>query len=125
MCHPIPTPTRRVSHTHASGPSRKRGPPKGYIDAIESRLHQLEALLGIIIASSDPRAQSLVDDLSQDTLARDIIARVDSSAFGPKGRKQAASSSREAYLADTDGSSARTKRHSSNRSALAVPPDGE
>lgn len=27
-----------------SGPSRKRGPPKGYIDAIEARLHQTEAL---------------------------------------------------------------------------------
>ncbi|KAJ6591310.1 hypothetical protein DFH09DRAFT_825847, partial [Mycena vulgaris] len=27
------------------GPSRKRGPPKGYIDAIEARLHQTEALV--------------------------------------------------------------------------------
>ncbi|KIY49708.1 hypothetical protein FISHEDRAFT_72344 [Fistulina hepatica ATCC 64428] len=35
------------------GPSRKRGPPKGYIDAIEARLHQAEALLGIILAASE------------------------------------------------------------------------
>lgn len=36
------------------GPSRKRGPPKGYIDAIESRLHQTEALVGIILALANP-----------------------------------------------------------------------
>ncbi|EJD52017.1 hypothetical protein AURDEDRAFT_158861 [Auricularia subglabra TFB-10046 SS5] len=109
------------------GPSRKRGPPKGYIDAIESRLHQLEALLGIIIASSDSRAQSLVDDLSQDTLAREIIARVDNSPFGPKGRKQVISSSRDTYMTENghDGAStSRTKRHLLSRSALAIPPDG-
>lgn len=47
------------------GPSRKRGPPKGYIDAIEARLHQTEALLGIMISSADERAQSLLKDISQ------------------------------------------------------------
>lgn len=47
------------------GPSRKRGPPKGYIDAIEARLHQTEALLGIIIAAKDTRAQSLLHDISK------------------------------------------------------------
>src|ERR1700722_9433849 len=47
------------------GPSRKRGPPKGYIDAIEARLHQTEALLGIMIATTDERAQSLLRDLSK------------------------------------------------------------
>lgn len=36
------------------GPSRKRGPPKGYIDAIESRLHQTEALVGIILSLANP-----------------------------------------------------------------------
>jgi len=47
------------------GPSRKRGPPKGYIDAIEARLHQTEALLGIIISASDERAQSLLRDIAK------------------------------------------------------------
>ncbi|KAG9074472.1 hypothetical protein FS749_013964, partial [Ceratobasidium sp. UAMH 11750] len=70
------------------GPSRKRGPPKGYIDAIEARLHQLEALLGTVIASPDPRAQSLIADLITDPLARHIIARVDESPFGSRGRDQ-------------------------------------
>ena len=57
------------------GPSRKRGPPKGYIDAIEARLHQTEAVLGIILSlagglegtrgDGDPGASSLVKDLCQ------------------------------------------------------------
>jgi hypothetical protein len=72
------------------GPSRKRGPPKGYIDAIEARLHQTEALLGILTATSDERAQSLLRDLSKDPLAREIIKRVDRSPYGSKTNKQAA-----------------------------------
>ncbi|KAE9408528.1 hypothetical protein BT96DRAFT_970469 [Gymnopus androsaceus JB14] len=68
------------------GPSRKRGPPKGYIDAIEARLHQAEALLGIMLASGDPRAETLLRDISQDPLAREIINRVDNSPYGVKGR---------------------------------------
>ncbi|PPR03375.1 hypothetical protein CVT24_012500 [Panaeolus cyanescens] len=70
------------------GPSRKRGPPKGYIDAIEARLHQTEALLGIMLATNDPRAQSLLQDISKDSLAKEIIARVDNSPYGIKGRKR-------------------------------------
>ncbi|KAH7929237.1 hypothetical protein BV22DRAFT_1029679 [Leucogyrophana mollusca] len=68
------------------GPSRKRGPPKGYIDAIEARLHQTEALLGILIASGDERARGVLGDLRKDTLAREIINRVDNSPYGAKGR---------------------------------------
>lgn len=41
------------------GPSRKRGPPKGYIDAIEARLHQTEALLGVLLAVEAERAEGL------------------------------------------------------------------
>ncbi|KAF8625103.1 hypothetical protein AX15_005575 [Amanita polypyramis BW_CC] len=70
------------------GPSRKRGPPKGYIDAIEARLHQTEALLGIIIASNDSRAQSLLRDLAKDPLAKEIISRVDNTPYGVKGRNR-------------------------------------
>jgi len=47
------------------GPSRKRGPPKGYIDAIEARLHQTEALLGIMIGSNDERARTLLEDIAK------------------------------------------------------------
>ncbi|TFK71119.1 hypothetical protein BDN72DRAFT_479127 [Pluteus cervinus] len=70
------------------GPSRKRGPPKGYIDAIEARLHQTEALIGIMLASGDERAQTLLNDIAKDPLAKEIINRVDNSPYGVKGRKR-------------------------------------
>ncbi|TFK29468.1 hypothetical protein FA15DRAFT_752599 [Coprinopsis marcescibilis] len=70
------------------GPSRKRGPPKGYIDAIEARLHQTEALVGIMLATKDPRARSLLEDMSKDPLGKEIINRVDNSPYGVKGRKR-------------------------------------
>ena len=47
------------------GPSRKRGPPKGYIDAIEARLHQTEALIGILLSSRDSRAKTLLEDMAE------------------------------------------------------------
>ncbi|KAF5369399.1 hypothetical protein D9758_002493 [Tetrapyrgos nigripes] len=113
------------------GPSRKRGPPKGYIDAIEARLHQTEALLGIVLASGDERADTLIRDLSQvrvsqilerfpsllflrrkqqrilvkDPLAREIINRVDNSPYGVKGRNggdRASGKSRYAVAAAAD-----------------------
>lgn len=87
------------------GPSRKRGPPKGYIDAIEARLHQTEALLGILLAleadcpdrTDDTDTQEAVEKsgtltsvlaaLRKDTLAKDILNRVDLSPYGVRGRK--------------------------------------
>ncbi|GAA5843186.1 hypothetical protein JCM11251_001678 [Rhodosporidiobolus azoricus] len=57
------------------GASRKRGPPKGYIEAIESRLHRMEALLGGLLGSDDPRAQTLLGELIGDTEARDVLTR--------------------------------------------------
>jgi hypothetical protein len=59
------------------GPSYKRGPPKGYIHAIEQRWHQVESLLGAILQCPDARVQEFVGDLKQDGLAREIIDRVD------------------------------------------------
>ncbi|KAG1451614.1 hypothetical protein G6F56_008042 [Rhizopus delemar] len=44
--------------------TKKRGPPKGYIEAIEGRLHRLEALLGSIVQEDDPRSQAVLDELN-------------------------------------------------------------
>ncbi|KAJ7076495.1 fungal-specific transcription factor domain-containing protein [Mycena belliarum] len=77
------------------GPSRKRGPPKGYIDAIEARLHQTEALVGILLSAAggreggDQRADGLMKDLRDDPLARAILARIEASPYGPLGRAAA------------------------------------
>ncbi|KAF9055831.1 fungal-specific transcription factor domain-containing protein [Panaeolus papilionaceus] len=82
------------------GPSYKRGPPKGYIHAIEQRWHQVEALLGSILQCPDPRVQSIVSDLRQDDLAREILGRVDSGPYGPSRRRsQPADTTKEDFFA--------------------------
>jgi hypothetical protein len=68
------------------------GPPKGYIDAIESRLHQLEAIVGALLlaAPMDARASTLLDDLrAVDEMTRDVIDRVNSGPFGSLTRRVA------------------------------------
>lgn len=100
------------------GPSHKRGPPKGYIHAIEQRWHQVEALLGAIIQCSDPRVQTLVSDLRQDDLAREIIHRVDMGPYGPSGRRsQPEGATKEDFFASilkssATGDSTRSRRQS-------------
>lgn len=69
------------------GPSYKRGPPKGYIHAIEQRWHQVESLLGAILQCPDFRVQAIVSELRQDDLAREILERVDLGPYGPSGRR--------------------------------------
>lgn len=64
-----------------TGPSYKRGPPKGYIQAIEQRWQQVESLLGALLACPDRRVQDLLADIRQDELARDILNRVDTGPF--------------------------------------------
>ncbi|KZS87499.1 hypothetical protein SISNIDRAFT_460793 [Sistotremastrum niveocremeum HHB9708] len=98
----------------SAGPTRKRGPPKGFVDTppphpfvessfatsrylhtVERRLHEVQAVLGIILAHPGPQVQSLISELCRDDYAATIIARVNQSAFGPAGRKPDASPSPE------------------------------
>ncbi|KAI3622119.1 hypothetical protein WG66_015820 [Moniliophthora roreri] len=82
------------------GPSYKRGPPKGYIRAIEQRWHQVESLLGVILQCPDPRVRSVVSDLRQDELAREILQRVDTGPYGPSGRRfQSQGATKEDFFA--------------------------
>ncbi|KAG5636297.1 hypothetical protein H0H81_008496 [Sphagnurus paluster] len=101
---------KNVRRRSSKGPSRKRGPPKGYIDAIEARLHQTEALLGIMLSSNDSRAQSLLRDIAKDPLAKEIINRVDNSPYGVKGRKR-----------DGDTKPRASHQASSSESSLSTP----
>ncbi|KAF9274610.1 hypothetical protein BGZ68_000509 [Mortierella alpina] len=50
-------------------PTKKRGPPKGYIEAIEARLHRMEGLLGGLVQNNDPRAEIVRAEL--EAMARD------------------------------------------------------
>ncbi|KAF9106643.1 hypothetical protein BGX27_009069 [Mortierella sp. AM989] len=50
-------------------PTKKRGPPKGYIEAIEARLHKMEGLLGGLVKDKDPRAEIVRAEL--DAMARE------------------------------------------------------
>ncbi|KAI7852440.1 fungal-specific transcription factor domain-containing protein [Circinella umbellata] len=46
--------------------TKKRGPPKGYIEAIENRLHKLEQILSDISENTeDPRSQAVLAELHQ------------------------------------------------------------
>lgn len=58
------------------------GPAKGYLSDLELKLHQMEALIGVLLGSRDPRASSLISDISQDSVAREILNRVDVSLLG-------------------------------------------
>ncbi|KAG0168074.1 hypothetical protein DFQ30_005320 [Apophysomyces sp. BC1015] len=44
--------------------TKKRGPPKGYIEAIENRLHRLESFLGELASEDNPRSQALLAELN-------------------------------------------------------------
>ena len=78
---PVPAPYLLILTFGRTGPSFKRGPPKGYIHAIEQRWHQVESVLGAILTSTDPYVQALINNLRKDDLARDILGRVDSGPF--------------------------------------------
>ena len=64
-----------------TGPSYKRGPPKEYINAIEQCMQHFEALLGVIMQISDPRALNPIADLGQDELVRSSLNLVHTGRF--------------------------------------------
>lgn len=98
------------------GPSYKRGPPKGYIHAIEQRWHQVEALFGAILQCPDTRVQTLIEELKQDDLAREIINRVDMGPYGPSGRlPQPAGATKEEFFASVLRSNERSSTRESSR----------
>ncbi|KXN88828.1 Nitrogen assimilation transcription factor nirA [Leucoagaricus sp. SymC.cos] len=102
------------------GPSYKRGPPKGYIHAIEQRWHQVESLLGAILQCPDARVQEFVNDLKQDELAREIIDRVDMGPYGPAGRRsQPPGATKEDFFASI------LRSNGSNDHGLSVAPTKE
>ncbi|KAK0551362.1 hypothetical protein OC846_003323 [Tilletia horrida] len=52
--------------------SKKRGPPKGYIEAIETRVHHMERILADLFHSDLPEAQALLDKMLSKAVQDDI-----------------------------------------------------
>ncbi|KAL9934810.1 hypothetical protein V8E36_006585 [Tilletia maclaganii] len=52
--------------------SKKRGPPKGYIEAIETRLHHMESILHELMCSQEPDARSTLERLVGEKVMNDI-----------------------------------------------------
>jgi hypothetical protein len=57
-----------------------------YLRAVEQRLHESEAVLGILLSVPDPQLQNVISGVNEDPFGKKIIDRVHSGAFGPGGR---------------------------------------
>ncbi|KAJ7675340.1 fungal-specific transcription factor domain-containing protein [Mycena rosella] len=113
-CERVANETCKGCALASTGPSYKRGPPKGYIHAIESRWHQVESLLGAILQCPDTRVQSI---LRTDELAREILGRVDAGPYGPSGRlDQPGGATKEDFFASILRSSGSTPGNDTSRS---------
>ncbi|CAK5280628.1 unnamed protein product [Mycena citricolor] len=98
------------------GPSYKRGPPKGYIHAIESRWHQVESLLGALLLCNNPQVRGIVREMRNDELAREILDRVDAGPYGPSGRlDQPGGATKEDFFASILRSNAPNAENSRSR----------
>jgi len=77
-------------------PARRRGPPKGYLHLVEAHMHELEAVMGVILSIPDPSVQEALESLSRDSFASGVINKVSLSPFGPTAMQKSA----EQYLSE-------------------------
>jgi hypothetical protein len=64
--------------------------PNSYLRIIESRLHECEAVLGILLSVPEPGVHQVLSTMSQDPFSHRIIQRVKECPFGPAKRQQRA-----------------------------------
>jgi len=64
----------------SDAPVRRKGPEKGYIQ----RLHELEALMGVLLALPNLQVRDVVVALGQDGLGGNILTQVANGPFGPR-----------------------------------------
>jgi len=69
-------------------PIRRRGPPKGYLQLVEMRMHELEAVLGVLLSHPDPHHRQILSTLCQDAFANGVITNVANGPFGPRALAQ-------------------------------------
>ena len=70
----------------------------------------MEALLGAIIQSADTRARGIITDLKTDSLAREIIERVDRGPYGSASKDDASPAEQKATRESQDARTSRIKR---------------
>ncbi|KAI0656534.1 fungal-specific transcription factor domain-containing protein [Cubamyces menziesii] len=102
-------------------PSFRRGPPKGYIQALEHRLHQVESVLAAIMSSPDIRSRSVIDELRKDELAAHILETVDAGPFGISGRqKRAIDTTKDNFFSSIVADKPKAQSHRSRRESRAT-----
>ncbi|KAI0323143.1 hypothetical protein GY45DRAFT_1233983, partial [Cubamyces sp. BRFM 1775] len=102
-------------------PSFRRGPPKGYIQALEHRLHQVESVLAAIMSSTDIRSRSVIDELRKDELAGHILETVDAGPFGIAGRqKRAIDTTKDNFFSSIVSDKPKVTSHRSRRESRAT-----
>ncbi|KAI0666677.1 fungal-specific transcription factor domain-containing protein [Trametes maxima] len=135
-CEPSPIdgePCKSCATTGAecayTAPSFRRGPPKGYIQALEHRLHQVESVLAAIMSSQDMRSRSIVDELSKDELASYILDTVDAGPFaslllhitGRTGReKRSIDTTKDNFFSSIVAEKPKVQSHRSRRESRAT-----
>ncbi|KAI0818484.1 fungal-specific transcription factor domain-containing protein [Trametes gibbosa] len=104
-----------------TAPSFRRGPPKGYIQALEHRLHQVESVLAAVMTSPDPRTRSVIDELAKDELAAHILDTVDTGPFGRTGReKRAYDTTKDNFFTSIVAERPKPQSHRSRRESRAT-----
>ncbi|KAI8994086.1 fungal-specific transcription factor domain-containing protein [Trametes punicea] len=122
-CEPAPVEGKPCKSCAAIGaaPSFRRGPPKGYIQALEHRLHQVESVLAAIMSSTDIRSRSVIDELSKDELASHILDTVDAGPFGRTGRqKRSIDPTKDNFFSSIIAERPRAQSHRSRRESRAT-----
>jgi hypothetical protein len=76
-----------------------------YLRIVESRLHECEAVLGILLSLPEPGVRQVISNVSQDPFSHRVIQHVQESPFGLAQRQQRAT----AVSADADIYSSRSE----------------
>jgi len=68
----------------SDAPVKRRGPAKGYVQLVETRVHELEAVMGVLLSNPHPEVRNMFVTLTQDAFANDVLTQVANGAFGPR-----------------------------------------
>jgi len=68
----------------SDAPVKRRGPAKGYVQLVETRVHELEAVMGVLLSNPHPAVRNMFVTLTQDPFANEVLTQVANGAFGPR-----------------------------------------